>query len=228
MIRTILRSSALLACLFSLPTTGFSQAKGDNPTEESQFWNEVQIYLRINSQTDLVLLGVLRMGANFSGFLRPIDERAGGGIAFKVNKHLTFMPTYIYISQQPTPFRKNTEHRLIANVTGKFSAGQFNFTDRNLIERRVRHSLSDFVMYRNRLQIDHPVRVGEQSFRIYIADEAWYSSLADSWIRNRISIGMFKQFTSHFYAELFYLRQNDGRARPGDVQAIGTLFKITL
>lgn len=228
MIQTITRVITLFSSLIFLSTVSFSQVNSDNPSEESQSWNEVQLYLRVNQRTDLVLIGVLRLGSNFSDLLRPIDERAGGGIAFKLNKYLTVMPTYLYVAQQPTPTRKNTEHRLVMNITGKFSLGRFNFTDRNLIERRVRHSLNDFVMYRNRLQIDHPIRVGAFSFRIYAADEVWYSSLADAWVRNRISGGAFKQFTPHFYAEVFYLRQNDGRALPGDVHALGTLFKLTL
>ncbi len=225
--RTIIQpfSITLLLFLLCLPTLAQTSS---NPSDENQFWSETQVYLPLNEKTDLVFIGVIRAGGNFSGFYRPIDERGGGAIAFKLNKYLTLMPTYLYIAQQPTPTRKNAEHRLIMNVTGKFSLGKFNFTDRNLIERRVRHSLSDFVMYRNRLQIDHPVKLGSLNFRIYVADEAWYSTMADAWVRNRISGGVFKQFTRRFYAEFFYLRQNDGRARPGDVHALGTLFKVTL
>jgi len=217
--------ATFLSGLISIST----QAQTNNqPQDETQSWNEVQVIAPLNKKTDLYFFGVLRAGSTFSGFLRPIDERGGGGIAFKLNKYLTVMPTYLYIAQQPSPTRKNFEHRLILNITGKASLGKFNFTDRNLIERRVRHSLDDFVMYRNRLQIDYPVKLRSLDFRVYVADEAWYSTLLDTWVRNRISIGVFKQFTPHFYGEVFYLRQNDGRARPGDVHAIGTLFKINL
>lgn len=216
-----------LTLLFS---TGSAHAQNTpaNPQDETQFWNETQILIPINKKTDLFLVGVLRAGANNSGFLRPIDERGGAGIAFKLSKYLTVMPTYVYVAQQPTPVRKNAEHRLILNVTPKFALGRFTFTDRNLIEFRVRHSLSNFVMYRNRLQIDYPVKIGEFGFKLFVADEAWYSTLLDTWVRNRISGGIIKQFTPHFAAEFFYLRQNDGRARPGDAHVFGTLFRINL
>lgn len=214
--------------LFGLVSVSALAQTNDQPQDEDQSWNELQITVPLSKKTDLVLMGVFRAGANFAGFLRPVDERAGGGIAFKPNKYLIVMPTYLYVAQQPSPTRKNFEHRLILNITGKASLGKFNFTDRNLIERRVRHALNDFVMYRNRLQIDHPVRIGSWNFRAYVADEVWYSTLVDAWIRNRISGGVFKQFTPNFYGEVFYLRQNDGRARPGDVHTIGTLFRITL
>lgn len=217
--------ATLLSGLISIST----QAQTNNqPQDETQFWNETQIIAPLTKKTDLIFIGAFRAGSTFSGFFRPIDERGGGGIAFKLNKYLTVMPTYLYIAQQPSPTRKNFEHRLILNITGKASLGKFNFTDRNLIERRIRHALDDFVMYRNRLQIDYPVKVGDWSFRVYLADEVWYSTLIDAWSRNRVSVGVFKQFTPKFYGEVFYLRQNDGRARPGDVHAIGTLFKVTL
>jgi hypothetical protein len=199
-----------------------------NPEDDNQFWNETQLIVPLNKKTDLILIGVFRGGGNFTDFIRPVDERGGGAIAFKLSKYLTIAPTYLYVAQQPTNTRKNFEHRLILNITPKFTAGKFTFTDRNHIERRVRHSLPNFVMYRNRLQIDHPVKIGEFEFKVYIADEVFYSTLVDAWVRNRIATGVFKQFSPRFYAEIFYLRQSDASVRPGDVHAVGTLFKITL
>ncbi len=90
----------------------------------------------------------------------------------------------------------------------------------------MRHSLKDFIMCRNRLQIDHPAKLGSFDFRVFVADEIFYDSLQNAWTRNRIGGGIIKQFSPRFTAEFFYLRQNDGRARPGNAHAIGTLFKI--
>jgi hypothetical protein len=221
----LLLSAALLAFA---PPKGRAQLAETQPRDDVQVWNETHVIAPINARTNLIVIGVLRMGSTFPSVLRPVDERAGGGIAVKLGNYLTVMPTYLHVSQQPAPTRKNAEHRLILNVTPKFALGKLNFTDRNLIERRVRHSLSDYVMYRNRLQMDYPVRIGASEFRVYVADEAWYSTLADAWIRNRVSAGVFKQFTPTLYGEIFYLRQQDGRARPGNVHAIGTLVKFSL
>ncbi|HMV86483.1 MAG TPA: DUF2490 domain-containing protein [Blastocatellia bacterium] len=214
--------------LFILTIAGLSQSSNPNPQDETQFWNETQMIVPLNKKTDLILIGVFRGGGNFTDFLRPVDERGGGAVAFKVHKNLTIAPTYLYVSQQPTNTRRNAEHRLILNISPKFRIGKFMFTDRNHFERRVRHSLPDFLMYRNRLQIDHPVKIRDFEFKVFVADEVWYSTPANAWIRNRISGGIIKQFTPHFGAEFFYLRQNDGRARPGDLHVIGTLFRITL
>lgn len=200
------------------------------PRSDNQFWNETQIVKHLNEKRDLVFIGVIRIGRDWH---RPVDERAGMGYAIKVNPHLTIMPTYLFVSYQPFPGRLINEHRLVMNVTGKFNLSKFTFTDRNLFERRVRHSNPDFSVYRNRLQIDHPARLGSFEFKPFVADEVWYSTQTVSgrnagWFRNRISAGILKQFTKHFYGEFFYLHQNDGLSRPGNINVIGTFFRYTL
>lgn len=200
------------------------------PQDDNQFWNEVQLIKALDKKNDLIVIGVLRLGQDLN---RPVDERIGAALAFKPNKYLTVAPTYLYVDQQPFPGRRISEHRLILNVTGKFNLGKFLFTDRNLIERRVRHDSRDFTVYRNRLQIDHPAKIGNFSFKPFVADEVWYSTQTSNsrnlgWFRNRISAGIIKQFNQRFSAEFFYLRQQDGISRPGDVHAMGTLFKVIL
>lgn len=200
------------------------------PREDHQFWNEAQIIKPITKRQDFVLIGVLRIGRNWT---RPVDERIGAGWAFKLNKHLTVMPTYIHVAYQPFAGRRINEDRWVLNVTGKFSAGKFLFTDRNLIERRVRYNNPDFTVYRNRLQIDYPVQLGEFKFKPFVADEIWYSTQSANaqnfgWYRNRLSVGIIKQFNARFTGEFFALYQSDGRSRPGNMPVLGTLFKYTL
>lgn len=130
------------------------------------------------------------------------------------------------MAQQPFAGRRIHEHRLILDVNLRQSCGGFNFWDRNRLEHHARHSSVDFTVYRNRLQLDHPVRLGDFKFSAYGADEVFYSTqrtngVRQSWVRNRLGGGVFKQFNEWFYGELFYLHQNDGVARPGNVHAAG-------
>lgn len=221
--RTVLLSALILLLPLCVGSTVAAQDLADDPREDTQFWNETQIILPLQERIGLMFFGVLRIGRDLS---RPVDERGGVGIAFKAHRYLTIIPSWLYVAQQPAPTRKNIEHRLIFNATVNFPLGKFAVTDRNLIERRRRNGRGDFTMYRNRVQIDHPARIGQIKFRVYVADEAWYDSLQNAWTRNRISAGVIKQFSPHFSAELFYLRQNDGRARPGNAHVLGTLVKI--
>lgn len=200
------------------------------PREDHQFWNETQIVKPITKRNDLVFIGVVRIGRNWT---RPVDERIGAGWAFKINKYLTVMPTYIHVAYQPYEGRRINEDRWVLNVTGKLPVGKFLFTDRNLIERRVRYNNPDFTVYRNRLQIDHPAQIGQFKFKPFVADEIWYTTQSANaqrfgWFRNRISVGILKQMTERFYGEFFVLYQSDGRSRPGNIPVVGTLFRYTL
>ncbi len=224
MIRTF-----LLSLLCSLPlcfvVVVSARAQTPPPREDTQFWNETQLIAPINKKLDAIMLGVLRIGRDLE---RPVDERIGGGVALKPNKYFTFFPHYLYVAQQPFAGRKISEHRLNLEGTFRIFPGRFTITDRNRLERRVRNSSRDFWVYRNRLQIDHPVQIGEFKFKPFVADEVWYVGDARAWTRNRFSVGVIKEFNSRFTAELFYLRQNDGRARPGNLHVVGTLLKVKL
>ena len=219
----------MMAVLWLATLPAFAQTAAP-PRDDQQFWNETQFIKPLTKNKDLIVIGVLRVGRDWE---RPVDERIGTGVAFKLNKHLTLQPTYFYVDQQPYAGFRIREHRLIMNATGKATLGGFTFTDRNLLERRVRHTTRDFTVYRNRLQLDHPVRLGAFAFKPFLANEIWYSTQTGSagqlgWFRNRISAGIIKQFNRHFNAEIFYLRQDDGKSRPGNVHAVGTLFRVYL
>ena len=102
-----------------------------------------------------------------------------------------------------------------------------------LLERRVRPSVKDFTVYRNRLQIDHPAHLGHFAFKPYVADEVWHSTQTGArgefgWFRNRISVGLIKQLTEHLSGDFFVLYQSDGLSRPGNIPVVGTLFRYTL
>lgn len=208
----------------------FSAMAQAPPQDDNQSWNEVQLIKALDKKRDLIVIGVLRLGRDFN---RPVDERIGAALAFKPSKYLTLAPTYLYVDQQPFAGRRIIEHRLVMNITGRFKLGNFAFTDRNLVERRVRHDSRDFTVYRNRLQIDHPAKIGSFGFKPFVADEVFYSTQQGTvgrqgWFRNRISGGIIKQFGERFNAEFFYVRQQDGISRPGDVHALGTLFRVYL
>jgi hypothetical protein len=226
-----LQNLIALTCLAqtTAPPAGAVQSSTP-PTDDAQFWNETQIIKHVSQKQDMVFMGVMRIGRDLE---RPVDERVGAGYAFKINKYLTLMPTYLYVDYQPYKGFRVSEHRIVINATIKIPVGNFNFTDRNLVERRARHSNPDFTVYRNRLQIDHSAHIGRFNFRPFIADEVWYSTQTTqnkqfNWYRNRISAGIIKQLTEHFSGEFYYLRQNDGRFRPGNVHTIGTLFRYTI
>ncbi|HEX4948194.1 MAG TPA: DUF2490 domain-containing protein [Blastocatellia bacterium] len=196
------------------------------PQDDEQFWSEAQLNgALVKDKVDLTLWEFWRHGRGFSF---PTDVRTGAGLTFRINKHLTIQPTYLYLLQQPWPGVKNYSHRLLLDVTTKFNLGKFGFTNRHRYEKQLRHRRADDTQLRERLTIDHPARLGDFKFNVFVSDEIFYSTTFKAVYRNRIAAGITKNFSPRFSADFFYLRQNDGRSRPGDIHAVGTVLRVRM
>ncbi len=195
------------------------------PQDDRQFWNDTQVSVPITRKVDFVLLGTLRLGSNVNRFA---DERIGVAFSLKFGKYLTIAPSYLHITTQPTKNISPYENRLSFPATVRFLIGSFTLSDRNLFERRLRHPSGASTRYRNKLQLDHPVGPKKAGVNLLLADEVFYDWSVNRWVRNRISIGVSKIFDKHFTGELYYLRQNDGRSRPGDLHVVGTTLRFKI
>ena len=192
------------------------------PRTDNQVWTEVQIAKPLNEKIDFVLLGVMRFGRNVS---RPVNERIGAGISIKAGKYLTLFPFYLHVDSQPTAINHSSEERITLEATAKFPLlRKFVFSDRNRVEFHLHSPPPDFVQYRNRMQLEHPL--GFYGLHGFLGDEVFYDSQASAWIRNRIYVGVSKEVNKHFKLELYYGRQNDSHSRPGDLNVVGTSFKF--
>jgi len=210
---------ALAGCL----TAGAQSTKP--PRDDNQIWTETQVAIPFDKNASLVLLGILRFGRNVS---RPVNERIGAGVSFKAGKYLTLFPFYLHVASQPTSTSHSTEDRLTLEATLKFPARRFTIADRNRVEFHIHHPAPNFIQYRNRLQLEHPLKVGKLEVDGFVADEVFYDSAANAWIRNRAYVGASRKINKHFTLELHYVRQNDSHSHPGDINALGTTFKFRL
>lgn len=211
--------------LVSLVSNLRAQSAASVPRRDTQIWNDLQIAVPVSDRVDLNLLGTLRLGQHVT---RPVDERAGAGLTLRVDKYLTLAPNYLYLSTQPAPGRKSYEHRLTIPATVRFTIGKFTFSDRNQFERRIRHPQVDATRYRNRLQIEYPVKLGGLKLQLFAFDEVFYDWSVHDWVRNRFALGASRRFNRHFTLDLYYLRQNDGRTNPGDLYVLGAVYRIRL
>lgn len=200
-------------------------AQTSAPNEDTQSWNEVQIAVPVSKKLDFNLSGQARFGRNSRNF---VDENLGAaiGLTYKPNKHLQFAPSYSYIVNRPVANRNAYESRLNLSAT-IISSKFFGFTvsDRNLFERRWRKPANSW-RYRNRLQIERVFKPKKFEFRLFASDEVFYDFRARSWTRNRFIIGAGKPISKQLSLDVYYLRQNDGRSRPGDLHVIGTGLRI--
>jgi hypothetical protein len=106
--------------------------------------------------------------------------------------------------------------------------GKFSFVDRNSFERRWRHPQVDAWRYRNRVQLEHPFKIIKAKFTGYVSDEVFYDWSQHDWVRNRVAVGASHAFNKHFTFDLYFMRQNDSRARPSDLNVIGTAMQFRL
>jgi hypothetical protein len=214
---------SVILLIFTLACT--THAQSANGRHDTQNWNDVNLTIGLDKKVDLTLLSTLRFGRSLS---RPVDERVGFSFTFKPKKYLSITPGYLYLATQPLKNQKAFENRLSLAVTPKVMVGKFTFSDRNLFERRFRHPQVDSTRYRNKLQVDHPIKIGDTKFYGLMADEIFYDWSLKAWVRNRFTVGAGKTFTKHFTGEIYFLRQNDSHTKPGDLNVIGTNFRFHL
>ena len=225
----VLRATKGCLCVLLTLLSIAGAVRGQSTSSQShdtQIWNDAQFAIALNKKVDFLLLGSLRIGRDVS---RPVYERIDLGFAFKVGKYLTLTPSYLYVATQPLKNQKGFENRLsfAATIRGPIGHG-FILSDRNLFERRIRHPQVDATRYRNRLQIEHPFKIGATKLNGFMSDEVFYDWSVNAWVRNRFAIGVGHTFNQHFTAEVYYLRQSDGRSKPGDIDAIGTTLRFRL
>ena len=197
------------------------------PEDDTQSWTDVQLTVPVNKRFDLLINGQVRSGNDLRDFA---DARASVGAAFKANRYLTLTSNYFRIlMRQPVTARRTLEHRFNLAAIVRFpDLEKFVITDRNLVERRLFDLRPSTVRYRNRLQVERPFRIGKVGVQLFASDEVFYDSGARAWTRNRFTVGGNHAFNKHFTGELYYMRQSDGRSRPGDLHVIGTNFKFRL
>jgi len=215
--------SLSLVFLLTLVTPASSQTAIDQT--DTQQWNDVFIAVPITKQVDFNVLGTLRIGRDIS---HTVDERFGVGATFRIGQHVTLVPAYLHIETQPFEGIRLHEERLNLAAILRYEANQFRFSDRNLLERRFRRPGINSTRYRNRFQVEHPVGPDKMKLSVFVSEEVFYDWSVDDWVRNRVAAGIIKPLNKNLTLELYYLRQNDGRALPGDVHVIGTTWRIKL
>jgi hypothetical protein len=195
------------------------------PQTDVQQWTDVQFAVPVTKEIDFGFVGTLRIGRELS---HPVDERFGVGVSIKLGKYFTVAPNYQHIGMQPFKGRKVWEDRLTLPVTVRFDLGKFRLSDRNAFERRFRSPGVNATRYRNRVQLEHPIGADKLKLSLFVSDEVFYDWSVNDWVRNRFTIGVSRVFNKHFTQDYYYLRQNDGRSLPGDLNVIGTSLRFRL
>lgn len=193
--------------------------------EDIQSWNDVQLTVPINKQFDFYTALTLRFGKNIT---RLNDGRYALGFIYKPNKSLSFQPFYWFIDARNSRSQFKAEHRLNLRVTYRFPIKSFGLSHRSAFEYRIRQPRKSF-RYRPMFTFDKDIPKSIiPKAKFFVADEVFYDSILNKFSRNRFSIGITKTLTKKLSLDIYYMRQNDGYAHPGDLNVIWTSWKIKL
>jgi Protein of unknown function (DUF2490) len=216
----------MLGCLL-MCAAGDARAQTPSkvPKADTENWNDVQLTITLSHKVDFLIQGTVRIGGNLT---TPVDERGGFGFNYKVQKYITLNELYFHREATPPNGRHEYEDRLSFGATLNIPIGRFTLVNRNWLERRWRHPQVDAWRYRNRVRLEHPFKLHEQQFTYFVSDEVFYDWSLHDWVRNRFAVGANHAFNKHFTGELYFMRQNDGRTRPGDINIIGTVMRFRL
>jgi hypothetical protein len=224
---TRLKLLSLLLTTILIYTAGQRAAPAQTavPKADTQSWNDIQFTVPLSKKVDLLIQGTLRIGGNLT---TAVDERWGFGFNYKVSKYVTLNEQYLHREAKPPNGRQEYEDRLTFGPTLRVDLKKFTLLDRNWFERRWRSPQADAWRYRNRIQIEHPFKIRKATFTAFVSDEPFYDWSQHAWVRNRVAIGARHVFNKHFTGDLYLMRQNDGRTRPGDINIIGTVLRFRM
>lgn len=190
--------------------------------EDIQSWNDLQMIVPVTKEFDFYAAITGRFGKNVT---RLNDRRIAVGFVYKPNKSWSFQPFYWNIVARNASGRFLTEHRLNFRATYRFPLKRFGLSHRSGVERRLRQPRNSW-RYRPSLTIEKDIEKIIPKSKFFMTEEIFYDSILKKFSRNRFSIGINRTLTKNLSLDVFYLRQNDGFSRPGDLHVIGTSWRV--
>ena len=193
--------------------------------DDVQYWNDIQLTVPLGKRVDFVTKQTLRFGQNVT---KLVEGRIAIGAAIKLTKSISVAPTYTFIKARNALGRFRIENRLSLAGSYKFPFKKVTLTHKSTYERRLR-SLRNTWRFKPMLTLEKeiPKNIIPRA-KFFMSDEVFYDSATDRFSRNRFSIGITKTVTKQLALDIYYMRQNDGTTRPGDLNVIGTLWKVKL
>ena len=208
-----------------LMATSFSLAASAQDDEDVQSWNDVTLTVPIEKKLDVVTKLTLRIGDNIT---RLRDGRFQFGFAWRPTKDLTIAPFLWNIKARNAAGQFVVENRLNLAVTYRFPTKGFGLSHRSTFEKRFRAPVNTW-RYRAMLTFEKDIpKTMIPGAKWFVADEVFYDSATGRFSRNRFSTGISKTISKQLGVDIYYMRQNDGFAHPGDLNVVWAAWKVKL
>lgn len=195
------------------------------PEEDIQAWNDVQLTLPVGQYVDFNAVIATRFGKNVT---RLSDGRFAVGMTLKPSKSFSIQPLFWFIRSRNALSRFRNEHRLNLRLNYRFPFRSFGLSHRSSFESRLRSPLSSW-RYRPSVTFEKDIpNSWIPKARFFATEEVFYDSLSKRFSRNRFTLGVNKTLSKQLSVDVYYMRQNDGLSRPGDLHVLGTSWKIKM
>lgn len=206
---------------------GSISVKTQNPPlveqDDIQSWNDVQLTVPMTKQFDFWTSVTMRFGKNIT---RLNDGRYAIGFIYKPDKSWTVQPFYWYINARNSRGQFRNENRLNLRIGYRFPIKSLGLSHRSTFEYRIRNTGNSW-RYRPSLTFEKDLPK-KFNGKFYLTEEVFYDSALDKFSRNRFTVGVTKNISKKLSVDLYFMRQNDGNSRPGDLSVVGTSWKIKL
>ncbi len=210
--------------LFLIGICGFSVlAQQTIDDEDIQSWNDVQLAVPLNKKVDFFIQGTLRFGNNIS---QLTDHRIAVGYVLKPTQSIAITPFYWNISTRDARGVFRRENALVLRALYRFPTKGFGLSYRNQYEYRMRRPRKS---WRNRSMLTFDKDIPKKFIpkaKFFVQNEVFYESALKKFSRNRFMIGINKTLTKKLSVDVYYMRQNDGFSRLGDLNVLWTTWRI--
>lgn len=234
-----MKKGRIILVLVFLLLVGVDAGAQSSPDTQKEFWPEVQAFIELNPKFRIFL------NASVSKSVEDGEILKGNAYEGLVGAHLDYVPNQHFFLRVGYRFIKSLEdidpyeeHRIVVEQhLRKLLKGDILLSDRNREDFRFVNGDFSF-RYRNRLTLEREFIVKNRSLTPYASGEIFYDSRFDVWNRNRYSVGMVVSIKRRHAPlkmlfpkrdvtlDLYYMRQNDSRSSPAQVNGFGIAVGI--
>ena len=211
----------LTVSLVLLPKALFCQVVQRFPRQDFEIRTDFDAAHAVSRNTDFLVTGGLHYSHD-QGHI--VYRKFSTGFAYHWHNFLTLEPYYQF-SQNDEPLRLyQYENRLaFATIVGA-PLKHWRVSDRNLAELRFVVHRQEW-RYRNRLEFRRPLNIERRKLSVFVWDEVSYSTWLGRWYRNRVALGAERKVSRRVSVEAYFLHQNDGYSRPGNLDGVEITLK---
>jgi hypothetical protein len=231
------------ALTLALVLLGLLAGRAGAGETRSEFWPEVDGWVRLGGRTRLFLLATgstVRdysysegtLGVHLDVRLKRIGARPKRDVTETVEadrlSRFSMRVGYRYGRSLDDEGQSYEEHRGIAELTGRWKLPwEVLMNDRNRGDFRWLKGVYSF-RYRNRVTLEREASIGSYAFTPYGSAEIYFDSRYDyNLTRNRIILGVQTPFSSHLMLDTSFARQNDTRSSVSHVNALGLALNLS-